>query len=339
MKGSGKKTAAYSAAHFTVDLCCAFFVLSALLESGDRVLCLLIYNFCAFALQMPVGAAADKVCRNRFVALLGMAFVASGALLRGVPAALCAVTGIGNALFHVGGGREILCLGGERFTALGVFVSPGALGLFAGGLMRGSFSPLLPLAMLGAAAIALLLFAADGSYAGGGRENKKGSPALVLLPALLLFAVVCIRSYGGGAFVFPWKTGVYYSAFLTLALALGKAAGGFLADRFGEMTLSLVSLVGAGVLFLFYKNPLCGALAVFLFNMTMPITLGLMGRLMPSRLGLSFGILTFGLFLGALPQLLGYPQTFAMPLGAVLASAASLVLLAMGMKGAGACGK
>ena len=30
-------------------------------QPGDALLCLLLYNFCAFALQMPVGLLADRL--------------------------------------------------------------------------------------------------------------------------------------------------------------------------------------------------------------------------------------------------------------------------------------
>ena len=51
-------TAVYALVHMAVDLSCAFLVF-AYVSGGERwYLWLLIYNFCAFALQMPIGAAA-----------------------------------------------------------------------------------------------------------------------------------------------------------------------------------------------------------------------------------------------------------------------------------------
>ena len=48
--------ALYSLAHFWVDLSCALLAFRTLSASPDFALCLLLYNFCAFALQMPPGA-------------------------------------------------------------------------------------------------------------------------------------------------------------------------------------------------------------------------------------------------------------------------------------------
>ena len=48
-KGEKRLVAAYSAAHFAVDLCCAMLVLPAARAASDKAMALLIYNFCAFA--------------------------------------------------------------------------------------------------------------------------------------------------------------------------------------------------------------------------------------------------------------------------------------------------
>ena len=58
MRPLSSVTAAYSLAHFAVDFGCAFAVCSAC--AGDS-LCFLLYNFCAFALQMPLGLLAAFV--------------------------------------------------------------------------------------------------------------------------------------------------------------------------------------------------------------------------------------------------------------------------------------
>ena len=44
-KGEKRLVAAYSAAHFAVDLCCAMLVLPAARAASDKAMALLIYNF------------------------------------------------------------------------------------------------------------------------------------------------------------------------------------------------------------------------------------------------------------------------------------------------------
>ena len=137
--------ALYSLAHFWVDLSCAFLAFRFLSAAPEFTLCLLLYNFCAFALQMPLGLWADSLDRNGMLAAAGCGLTAAAFLL---PVSLVAavVAGVGNALFHLGGGIDVLNASGEKAAALGIFVSPGAVGLYVGTLWGGeaAVSALLP---------------------------------------------------------------------------------------------------------------------------------------------------------------------------------------------------
>ena len=133
-------TAIYSVLHLLVDGMCALAMFGRFLPRGNGHLYILLYNFCAFSLQMPFGVALDALCgsgkeRRGEVPFL---FAAAGVLctIAGVfthPVIL----GIGNALFHVGGGvgtiREDTAKG-QKGRWLGIFVAPGALGLYLGTL-------------------------------------------------------------------------------------------------------------------------------------------------------------------------------------------------------------
>ena len=123
--------ALYSLAHLWVDLSCALLVLRTLSGGPYFGLCLLLYNFCAFALQMPLGLLADRLDRNGLLSAAGCALTAL-AYLAPMPVLAAVTAGVGNALFHLGGGLDVLNAGGDRAAGLGVFVSPGALGLFLG---------------------------------------------------------------------------------------------------------------------------------------------------------------------------------------------------------------
>ena len=106
-----------------------------------------------------------------------------------------------------------------------------------------------------------------------------------------------------------------------------EAAGGFAVDRLGARKASAGSLGLAAALYLVSALPLPGTLAVFLFNMTMPVTLWAAARAVPGAKGFSFGLLTFALFLGALPSFLGWPSLLAGPGSYAAMAALSLVLL------------
>lgn len=124
----------YGAAHFLVDFGCALLLLGRICPEWDPAAAILLYNFLAFAVQMPIGLLADRYGRCHMLAAAGCLLVASGRLLPPGPAAIMAA-GLGNAVFHVGGGLHTLNESGNRAGPLGVFVSPGAFGVYLGGVM------------------------------------------------------------------------------------------------------------------------------------------------------------------------------------------------------------
>ena len=319
----------YSAAHFWVDLSCAFLVFRALADTKELALCLLLYNFCAFALQMPLGLLADKLDRNDLVAAAGCILVAL-AYLTSLPVLTAVIAGCGNALFHLGGGIDVLNTSQKRAWALGIFVSPGALGLFFGTLWgKGTAVPPL-LAPLGLLVMAAVILQPNRCFSGARRSGNAPcdtTPVNGYAPLLPLFLVVVLRSYMGLNQSFGWKGTGHWAVILTVSLVLGKAAGGILRDRLNPRKTSAITLIAAAVLYLFCDVPVLGTLAVFLFNMTMPITLWAAAKVTPGCKGFAFGLLTFGLFLGYLPGWMGWPSILTSPATYALVALVSLALL------------
>lgn len=339
----GRTVLVYSLAHFAVDFACAFLVYSLIARGGWALHYALVYNFCAFALQLPVGILADRLDRNALVAAAGCLLVGAAYGALALPLVAVVVAGVGNSLFHVGGGVDVLNLSEKDGRLLGIFVSPGAFGLYLGALAGGRVA-------IGWAVAGMALFCAlipmarylPGQGAGtrpgpGGylpnAPFSLGRPGgAAVLAAICLFLVVCLRSYVGLTLAFPWKGAGLWGLALVCAVVLGKAAGGFLAARLGAKMASALSLGLAAALFLLSALPLPGVLAVLLFNMTMPITLWAMARLFPGAKGFSFGLLTFGLFLGYLPVYLGHTRLLPAGWGLPLAAAVSLGLLVLGLR-------
>ena len=134
-------TVFYAGLHFLVDGLCALAMFGIFLPGGRGIYPMLIYNFCAFALQMPMGVLLDALNEKEkggrkknfalFAAAAGVVCTVAGL------AAGPAVLGTGNALFHVGGGVGTIQEDNEKNwkgRGLGVFVAPGALGLYLGTL-------------------------------------------------------------------------------------------------------------------------------------------------------------------------------------------------------------
>jgi len=315
----------------------------------NSYLLVLVYNFCAFAMQMPLGLIVDKLNRNPLVAVCGAimvgaayglaAFFVVGAAYGPValPTAAVLVIGTGNALFHLGGGVDVLNISERKLSALGVFVSPGALGIFLGTMLgkgNGFSAVFFPVALVVAAAAILIVRRAQrGSYpqnAVFSLEGVNSRSVLVAIACLLL--VVCLRSFVGLALSFPWKSIGYWGVVLLCAVVLGKTLGGFAADRLGLKKTAMLSLGAAAILFLLPSVPVAGVAAVLLFNMTMPITLWALARVMPGAKGFAFGLLTFALFIGFLPVYLGLEVSSGFFWLFALLAAASLMLLWAGLK-------
>lgn len=308
-------TVPYACLHFLVDGVCAWAMFGYFTgEYGN----LLIYNFCAFALQLPLGAVLDRLEGRRMPLL----FASAGCVLTVLGAFYGpAVLGLGNALFHVGGGVDVIREDSRRVLqgqALGVFVAPGAMGLYLGTLLAkaGQISTLLLIPAV--LAMLLLLRPIRGTDAALPAPAGKHPIPLVLS----CFAVVVLRSHVGMAVAFPWKSGALAFAAVA-AVVLGKTAGGILAAQFGARRVTVLSLVLASAGFAFGDVPLLGLTALLCFNMTMPLTLYALWRRFPEYPGACFGSLTLALFLGFLPTYYGLD----IPLGGVLGSILSLILL------------
>ncbi len=328
--------AVYSASHFLVDFACALLLYYSVAYTRDGRLCLLLYNFCAFALQMPIGLIADKLNKNALLAAAGCLLVAGAYGLGAVPIAAAVVAGLGNSLFHVGGGVDVLNMSEEKSSLLGIFVSPGAFGIYFGAMLgrQGALPPALMVGLLVLAAAAMLAvrrFWRKALLPNVPVTFRAAGSAQVLAAEGCFFAMVCLRSFVGLTLDFPWKSAGYWGFALICAVVFGKTAGGFAADRFGALGASLVSLGGAAILFLLSAFPVAGVAAVLLFNMTMPITLWAMARLFPGAKGFSFGLLTFALFIGYLPVHFQVPSPSLPAWGFAAAAAVSLVLLLPGL--------
>ncbi len=306
-------TAIYSAAHFFVDFACAFLIFRYIFGNNSSPEIFLIYNFCAFALQMPFGILLDKFGGGHRAAAAGCFLIFAAYIISGirVPHSAfisAAAAGTGNSLFHVGGGVYILDEYGTSSGALGVFVSPGAIGLYLGtvsgkGTSLGAIVPIAFMLLFSILIVSSPYFLKLESKSGAMADDPfsfSASPRLIA-SALMFTAVVCIRSFGGFALGFSWKTTAAASLLAVAVTAGGKAAGGFTSDLIGSKMTAAISMSAAAVLYLLSDSMAAGIAAILLFNMSMPVTLRAAADIFSGARGFSFGLLTFALFLGYVP--------------------------------------
>lgn len=297
----------FTAMHPLVDAC-SYGVLLAGGMTWDRVLA---YNAVAFALQLPFGVALDA-CPGLVKGGLfaGTALAAGGAVAAvlgaggwGVLAAVC----LGNALFHLAAGKHLLEEHGGRGGPIGVFIATGALGLMAGKLGIQHAAGFWPWTWAGALAVCGVWAAVRWKGGGGGTVAPADDNPLPGLGALAvlggLFLLIAWRSWaglqaggrtaGGGALL------LFAGAAVTLA---GKAAGGYLGERFGRGRVTAAS-VGGSALLAFACNPAwTGAWLALLFvaQLATGPVLSMVYDRTGSRGGAAFGLNCLGLFAGSL---------------------------------------
>ncbi len=334
MKRLGSQLAAYACGHFWIDFSCALLLFSWLRGSQDWLMAMLLYNFCAFALQMPIGLLADRLNRNSTLAAAGCVLVFGGWLFLRAPLAAVILAGIGNACYHVGGGVDVLNTCEEEISPLGIFVSPGAMGIFLGTLWGQSRAVSMWIPLTGLVLFASVIPLLDIYHNRSLRSRNQPlsltlstpggkSAALVLVSC---FLAVLLQSYLSLSLSFPWKAGGL-AVWAAIAVVLGKTLGGFLGDRLGANKTTAGTIGLSAVLFLASGYAIPGIGAIFLFHCSVPLLFWYAARLLPQAKGFSFGLLKFALFLGALPTTIGLalPQPGSIPLA--IGTAVLLALL------------
>ena len=285
-------------AHLLVDAVCAAAVLSAPPEELLRAA--LIYNSFAFSTQCLVGLVTDRTGHCLRITPFACLWVALAGLLPLPGTAGAAIIGLGNSLFHVSAGTVTLEDAGDKAAPLGLFVAPGALGVFLGKAFPSA--RLILCALLLACAVALYLEGRRERPAPASKSAAPGSPDKALaLCAVLLTLAVAVRAVGGAASGAAGPQSLWLAALPVLLVFLGKSAGGFACDRLGSSKTALVSVPLAALLILLGgRSPAAGAAGQFFLNLSMPITLFLLYRCLPDSPGFAFGLAASALWPGAL---------------------------------------
>lgn len=299
----------YSLTHGLIDLASSLVVYNAAIVHGlppeKAVSYTLAYSLIAFALQPVAGFIIDIAKRARSATLFGIVVTLAGVVLMHVDAlSSIVVVGMGNALFHVGAGGQILSRYRDQATSVGIFVGPGAIGLSIGIWFgnRGLF-PLWPLVIgLMGACLALAVLPGLKAIPLATQNAAPKRLTIRLFAVLLLFAAILIRGFVGRT----GFSGLPSEALITIGLGVsacvGKMAGGAIADRFGWGRTAIVALLFASIGLIFVHDNICLAFAtMMLFQMTMPITLAATSAALPGKPAFAFGLASLALVTGTLP--------------------------------------
>ena len=295
----------YGITHALVDAACAGVIFanvaSKSLDMKYLVLLIVLYNILAFGLQAPMGFIADNLKRPIETSVLGCLFVIFSLIVYEIPIIAICLAGIGNAFFHVGGGIVSLNLRPGKAAIPGIYVAPGALGLLIGTLTGkgGNFTPW-PFVGLLIIAIVLIITTEGPKISYCIEEKVKYDKFQLVL--FLILASIAMRALIGFMLNYSWKNDSKLLIAFTLAVVLGKAFGGILGDRFGWLkTTTAGLLLSAPILAFGGHYPYIVILGVFLFNLTMPVTLVAVANMFPGRAGFAFGLTTVALLIGSFP--------------------------------------
>lgn len=330
----------YSIIHFIVDLSCAILVSNLItqkLGAGINLfVAILIYNFFAFAMQLPIGIIADKVNKNALCSAIGCLLVAIAFGVANTGIISCLIAGIGNAMFHVGGGIDVLNISDKKASFSGIFVSTGAMGIFLGGRSASigfnKYYIVIGILLLSALALIWLYKQIKDKVKNEEVKIPKVNNTVIIAIICLIFTVI-VRSYVGLILSFEWKSNFILALIAIFAVVFGKMLGGIIGDKIGFMKISLISLIASAFLFIFaFDNSFMGILAILFFNMTMPITLTALSNILFYNKGMAFGLLTFALFIGAVPALFGYKKVIFSPIGLFITTIISAIVLYIGIK-------
>ena len=307
----------YSFSHAVVDFVCASTVFWFYVKWIDASLfyyLVFLYNCLAFGLQSVIGIIADRFHFSKSLAILWCAFLLWWPLFYFLNLPLIAVIflWIGNALFHVWGGITSLALNPWEAKYPWIFVAPWAIWLFLGiWFWNNGYYTWRESLILLAISILIMRFSSREihpcelikKYSLSHNERDWKLPLVLIIS--LLFISIIIRSFIGFLVNFSWKEWFLLSFIFVMCVALWKALGWILADKYWWIRIWVSSLIiSLPCLLLWEYWMIFWMLWIFLFNITMPIAFSAMVKSIPEKSWTMFWLLCLALLIWALPKLL-----------------------------------
>ena len=246
-----------------------------------------LYNVLAFCTQWLTGLWCDFLKNDRIMHIVAaVALILGAAACRLLPLYGVILIALGNSLFHVAGGRFVILNSRGKAGPLGLFVAPGALGLYIGGIFNAFEWIFCTLLFINTVAICVRLL--DVILPEEAKCRCPGK-AHYLAAALVLICIICRAA--SGAIPFPGKNIPEILSWLPVLMVFaGKSLGGLAGDRWGYTAAGVLSLF-SGALLLAFCSASAGYLAgQLLMNLLMPLTLWQLVKLIPESPGLAFGL-------------------------------------------------
>lgn len=301
----------YFIVHMLVEIICfAALARTYQLNLIQSAVIALLYDVIAFCPQFIFGLIHEKY-KKLDLGSIGVAMMLIGLILLDYDKyGIRAVAGIflialGNAVIHECG-AILTVIGSEgKLFPSALFVGGGSFGVVIGQTIGNQginkWFLLIPLVIIEI----LILMTNKGwlydneSYPVFDIINRSLPVWIVIVVA---FIVTTARSYLGYAIPIGWKKELWQSFLLFFTMGIGKAFGGWAADRIGAHKTALITILGSIPFLIAGENMMViSIIGVFLFSMTMSITFGMLLSVMGDNPGLAFGVTTMALAFGILP--------------------------------------
>ncbi|QNU68667.1 hypothetical protein EHE19_009850 [Ruminiclostridium herbifermentans] len=304
--------AIYTISHMVVDFSCFYVLMGSFcrqIEEPTTIsLGFLLYNILAFGLQMFIGYYVDmRSIEHSKVALVGCLLVCAGVVIGFSPWLAILFCGVGNAVFHIGGGINSLVYSEGKIARGGIFVSSGAIGVALGTIAgrNGVTFWIIVLLLLGCCFAISFYCAMDKDNVIPDFNKQNVLKPIVTNGKIIIYLClisIIVRSYVGFQVPILWKTNTFLFILPSICAFLGKFWGGILADYFGARNVGVLSLlVSIPLLCIFCNNIALCSIGLVMFNITMSITLWGIASQLKNQPGFAFGLTTLALLIGNIP--------------------------------------
>ena len=318
----------YTIQHFAVDGLCAFIIFSTLYKNNEDYgfLIFIIYNSLAFVAQPFVGLFADKINNHKIILIISVLLLIIGLIFKFnfIISMIC--IGIGNAFFHISGGKYVIEKTDNDIISLGIFVSTGATGLVLGQLFHSNFVLILFLLLIIIPFIVIILSIDEEIISNNERSFNNKKEWLIMI--LIIILVVFIRSFVGKVAPANFEKSTLIIILIGVASTLGKALGGVVSRFIGTKLTMIISMVLSTILLIFGdKFNVLYIIGIMFFNFSMPITLYYINILLKNKVGFAFGLLAGILFPGYLLGMLYYNELLIKIIIAILNILSILIIV------------
>ena len=308
-----------SFSHMVIDFCCATSIFSIwnldLLPTETFVHWVLIYNILAFGLQLFLWIFADKSEYSKSISYIWCLLVWTWVCTFSIYPILSIIfLWIWNACFHIWWWILTLALNPWKAKEPWIFVAPWAIWLAIWTILWKTWNfycrewlVLIWIGLITMARSSKDFLPYQRIKESIKKENLKNFPRkLPILLIISLFTIsIIIRSFVWFLINYSRKIWIPIVLWFTFIIALWKAFGGIITDKYWWLKIWVSSLLlSLPFLLLWEMYPICWFVGIFLFNITMSIALVWMVKALPNKPWFLFWLLCMWLLIGALPTLL-----------------------------------